>query len=59
MAFSKLAKRFAAGAVLIPIVLLITFRGGLLFAGFVALLAALGSSELSNTSSVFRFRSWR
>lgn len=45
MAFKKLAKRVGAGIVLIPIVLYITHRGGLVFAGFVALLAALGSSE--------------
>lgn len=45
MAFKKLAKRVGAGAVLIPVVLLITYKGGLVFAGFVALLAALGGSE--------------
>jgi phosphatidate cytidylyltransferase len=56
MAFSKLAKRFAAGAVLIPIVLLITFRGGLLFAGFVALLAALGSSEFVSMAAARGYR---
>ncbi len=45
MAFAKLAKRAAAGVVLIPIVLLVTYRGGLSFACFVALLAALGAWE--------------
>jgi len=51
MAFSELAKRMGAGVVLIPIVLFITYRGGLLFAGFVALLAGLGSSEFANMVS--------
>ncbi|MGD9140561.1 MAG: phosphatidate cytidylyltransferase, partial [bacterium] len=56
MAFSKLAKRVGAGAVLIPIVLFITYRGGLLFAAFVALLAGLGSSEFANMASARGFR---
>jgi phosphatidate cytidylyltransferase len=56
MAFSKLAKRVVAGAVLIPVVLLITYRGGLLFAGFAALLAALGSSEFASMASARGFR---
>lgn len=56
MAFAKLAKRFAAGVVLIPIVLLITYRGGLLFAGFVALLAGLGASEFAKMAAARGFR---
>lgn len=51
MAFSKLAKRVGAGVILIPIVLFIAYRGGLLFAGFIALLAGLGSSEFANMAS--------
>jgi phosphatidate cytidylyltransferase len=56
MAFTKLAKRLGAGAVLIPVVLLITHRGGLVFAGFVALLAALGSSEFVKMAYAGGFR---
>ena len=51
MAFTKLAKRVGAGVVLIPVVLLITYRGGVVFAAFVALLAALGSSEFVKMTS--------
>jgi phosphatidate cytidylyltransferase len=51
MAFNKLAKRVAAGLILIPIVLLITHRGGIVYACFVALLAALGSSEFAKMAA--------
>jgi len=56
MAFKKLAKRVGAGIVLIPIVLLITYRGGPAFACFVALLAALGSSEFVKMAAARGFR---
>jgi phosphatidate cytidylyltransferase len=56
MAFKKLAKRVGAGAVLIPVVLFITYRGGLAFACFVALVAALGSSEFVKMSAARGFR---
>jgi phosphatidate cytidylyltransferase len=42
-----LAVRVAVGAVLIPIVLAVTYAGGLLYAIFVALLAALGAYEFT------------
>jgi len=41
----KLLIRFLAGAVLIPVVLLLNHAGGLLFTGFVALLAAMACRE--------------
>lgn len=59
MAFTKLAKRLGAGAVFIPIVLLVAHRGGLLFACFVALLAALASSEFVNLAYAGGFRTSR
>ena len=42
-----LAVRFAVGVVLIPVVLGFAYAGGLVFALFVALLAALGAYELT------------
>jgi phosphatidate cytidylyltransferase len=42
-----LAVRVAVGAVLIPIVLAVTYAGGLFYAIFVALLAALGAYEFT------------
>jgi phosphatidate cytidylyltransferase len=45
MAFRQLAKRVGAGAVLIPIVLYLTYRGGLAFAIFVSAIAAIGAWE--------------
>jgi len=45
MAFNKLAKRVAAGAVLIPLALVVTYRGGPVFAAFIVLLAGLAGWE--------------
>lgn len=42
-----LALRTAVGAVLVPLVLAVTYAGGLLFAVFVAVLAALGAFEFT------------
>ncbi len=56
MAFKKLAKRVGAGIVLIPIVLLITHRGGFAFACFIALLAALGSLEFARMAAARALR---
>jgi phosphatidate cytidylyltransferase len=56
MAFKTLARRVGAGAVLIPIVLLIAHRGGALFAGFVALVAAVGSYEFARMAAAGGFR---
>jgi phosphatidate cytidylyltransferase len=56
MTFKTLAKRVGTGVVLIPIVLFITYRGGLAFACFVALLAAMGSAEFVKMAGARGFR---